>query len=248
VSQRDTAILHRRPFAGGFRLTGKKRKIMASALAEPISYAQLVSLRNAFGTPENLAESMVDSRLTPSYDEALRKARLIFCSPAEAKTKAKVADAHGQAKADAPATAPKPDAEAKPDTPKSEVQIFANRRDVTPQQMTQTILGYADQMKQGPNKGWQAAKNLIELAVFNKQFGVQAQIVLERIANGPDLLAQKTLLALGSYPYSAEVDQMALQTILARPKIRPALEKWANTIGHPLRQHASRFLTFMGKK
>jgi hypothetical protein len=219
-------------------VTGKKRKILPSVFTEPMSHAQLVSLRNAFGSAEALAEAMVDSHITRQYEDALRKARLIFCAPPEPKgpSKAKGEGAAAEEAAPPPTAAP------------PEARLFFNRKDVSPQQMTQTILGYAEQMKQGPDKGWQAAKNLIELAVFNKQFGLQAQIILERIANGKDLGAQRTLMALGSYPYSAEVDQLALQSVLARPKIRTALEKWGATVGHPLRQHANLFLTFMGRK
>jgi hypothetical protein len=229
-------------------LTGKKRKIMPSVFAEPMSHAQLVSLRNTFGTPEALAETMVDSQIMASYEDALRKARLVFCAPPEPKVTGKF-KSKGSAAAAAAAAATEAETPAAPEAPdRPDTRLFINRKDITPQQMTQTILAYAEEMKQGPDKGWPAAKNLVELAVFNKQFGLQAQIILERIANGSDLPAQRTLLALGSYPYSAEVDQMALKTILARPKIRPALEKWAATVGHPLRQNATMFLTFMGRK
>jgi hypothetical protein len=223
-------------------LSGKLRKILPTVFAEPMSHAQLVSLRNAFGTPEALADSMVYSRLTTSYEEALRKARLVFCAPPEPKTTRKTK----AETAAPPADSPPETAEAA--APKTDSRHIFNRKDVTPRQMTEAILAFADQMKQGPEKGWQAAKNLVELAVFDKQFGLQAQIALERIVNGTDLGAQRALMALGSYPHSAEVDQMALQTLLARPRFRPALEKWSHTVGHPLRQNASNFLTFMGKK
>jgi len=36
--------------------------------------------------------------------------------------------------------------------------------------------------------------------------------------------------------------------VLAKPTIRLALDKWSATVGHPLRQNATMFLTFMGKK
>jgi hypothetical protein len=220
-------------------LSGKLRKILPTVFAEPMSHAQLVSLRNAFGTPEALADSMVYSRLTTSYEEALRTARMVFCAPPEPKTTRKP-------NTEAPANAPAADAE--PAAPKADSRHIFNRKDLTPRQVTESILAFAEQLKQGPEKGWLAAKNLVELAVFDKQFGLQAQIALERIVNGTDLAAQRALMALGSYPHSAEVDQMALQTLLARPKFRPALEKWSHTVGHPLRQNASNFLTFMGKK
>lgn len=222
-------------------MTGKKRKLLPSVFAEPMSHAQLVSLRNAYGTPEALAETMVDSRIVTSYDDALRKARIIFCAPPEPK-------APGRLKGKGGETEPAPAPAAVEEPPRADARLFFNRKDVTPQQMTQAILGFVEEMKLGPDKGWQAAKSLVELAVFNKQFGLQAQISLERIANGKDLLAQRTLMALGSYPYSTEVDQMALQTVLAKPKIRTALDKWAATVGHPLRQPATLFLTFMGRK
>ncbi len=221
-------------------LSGKLRKILPTVFAEPMSHAQLVSLRNAFGTPEALADSMVYSGLTTSYEEALRKARMVFCAPPEPKTTRKTKP-ETPPPADTPADAPEPAA-------KADSRHIFNRKDLTPRQVTESILAFAEQMKQGPEKGWLAAKNLIELAVFDKQFGLQAQIALERIVNGTDLAAQRALMALGSYPHSAEVDQMALQTLLARPKFRPALEKWSHTVGHPLRQNASNFLTFMGKK
>ncbi|MBC7543720.1 MAG: hypothetical protein H7338_13415, partial [Candidatus Sericytochromatia bacterium] len=129
-----------------------------------------------------------------------------------------------------------------------QAQLFASRSDVTPQMMTQMILGFAEEMRQGPERGWQAAKSLLEMATFSKQWQVQAQIQLERIANGTDLPSQRCLLALGGYPYAAEVDQIALRQLLSAPKIRPALEKWAATLGHPLKQTAQNFLTFMTRR
>ncbi|MBC7543143.1 MAG: hypothetical protein H7338_10465, partial [Candidatus Sericytochromatia bacterium] len=89
----------------------KKRRIMASVFTEPMAQAQLVSLRNTFGTAESLAEAMVESHITPNYDDALRRARMIFCSPGDSAVRAASLQKGAEAKADTEGREPAPEAE-----------------------------------------------------------------------------------------------------------------------------------------
>lgn len=207
-----------------------KKRILPSAFEGPMSQAQLVSLRGKFRTPEALATAMVESRITRTHDEALRRARLIFCiSPDTADT------GTGQ---------PAPAAETV-EVPKAMPQLMVNRKEVTAAQMTEQILALAEQMAQGPELGWQAANTLLEIATFNKQWGVQAYVQLLRLIEGTKIAPKRTLLALGTHPYAAQVDQLALRKFLSGPKVRPWLEHWASAPTHPLRSLARMHLLFM---
>lgn len=206
-----------------------KKRLLPSAFAGPMSQAQLVSLRGRFRTPEILAAAMVDSRITPTFEDALRRARLIFCSSPESAAK------------NTGASQPAPAAE----TPKAMPQLMVNRKEITGPQMTERILALAEQMAQGPEQGWQAAKTLLDIATFNKQWGVQAYVQLLRLVEGSKIPPKRTLLALGAHPYAPQVDQLALRKFLGGPKVRPLLEHWANSPTHPLRRLARMHLLFM---
>lgn len=221
-----------------------KRKILPSVFEEPMSQAQLNSLRTTFRNPETLAEVMLDSKIVKTMDEGLRRARMIFCVSGEPAPKGT-----GPLKPQPAPTAVGDEEGAEPAAKQAQThQLMVNRRDITPAQMTEQILGWAKEMELGPERGWQAGKALLELATFNKQWGVQAFVALTRIIEGKNLLAQKTLLALGMNPYNVEVDQLALRKLLSGPKARAALERWGRNPNHPLRPMADMYLLFMGPK